>query len=243
MSLARKSFLTFFTALGVSWGQLSEGQDLSSLNEGSFVFEELIVEAESLEDEEPLRVEEVPQIIEEPILEPAPIENEEEPSPLFAPPSATSLAGEELQRALKATLGETLAGQPGISASSYTPGVSRPIIRGLDGFRVATLVDGLSSLDLSQESPDHGVSIDTGLAEALEIYRGPSALRFGSGAIGGAVNTVTRLRPTLAPEGEWETSVSAGFDSQGEAIRGSLRAKLADGPWAVGVYGLSLIHI
>ncbi|MEM9080231.1 MAG: TonB-dependent receptor [Verrucomicrobiota bacterium] len=151
--------------------------------------------------------------------------------------SSSVLAGQGLQRAMRATLGETLAGQPGVSASSYSAGASRPIIRGLDGFRVATLLDGLGTLDMSQESPDHGVAVDTALADSIEIFRGPSSLRFGSGAIGGAVNTVTRIRPTLVPEGVWETSWEAGYETQGHGSHASVRAKLADGPWAVSVYG------
>lgn len=224
MSLPRKTFLVFSGAIAISWGQEGIGPGFSGLNDGTFVFEEFVVEAESLVDEEPAEA----LVPDEPL---------ERTVPPFGSASSTSLSGEELKRALRGTLGETLAGEPGVSASSYSAGASRPVIRGLDGFRVATLLDGLGTLDLSQESPDHGVSLDTNLAESLDIYRGPSSLRFGSGAIGGAVNTVTRLRPTLAPEGDWEMSISAGFDSQGNGVRGALGAKLADGPWAVSVYG------
>jgi len=45
----------------------------------------------------------------------------------------TVLEGEELVRAREATLGETLAGQPGITSSHFGAGASRPIIRGMDG--------------------------------------------------------------------------------------------------------------
>ena len=238
MPLLRKSFLLFSVVVAVSCWQPSEAQ-VFGLGGDVFVLDEIVVEATPLEDEESPQ----PQKLDPPeeIAEPAPgSSNEdgfEEQGLPFASPSSTSLSGEKLQRVLKATLGETLAGQPGVSSSSYTQGASRPIIRGLDGFRVATLLDGLGTLDLSRESPDHGVSVDTGLARALEIYRGPSSLRFGSGAIGGAVNTVTRIRPTLVPEGDWEVLLSGGYDSQGDGIRGALRAKIADGPWAVSVYG------
>lgn len=238
----RKRFLIFTATVSLLARLASEGQEPQDLNEGGYVLEEFVVEAESLKDKgrrknwgDPTAVPPLREPL--PVEQPSGSEEPEETTPSFGSPSATALSGEELQRALKVTLGETLAGQPGISASSYSPGVSRPIIRGLDGFRVATLIDGLGTMDLSQESPDHGVSIDTGLADALEIYRGPSALRFGSGAIGGAVNTVTRLRPTLAPEGDWETALSAGYDSQGNGFRGSAGAQLADGLWAVSVFG------
>lgn len=154
----------------------------------------------------------------------------------FGGGSTSTLAGPKLDRVIRSTLGETLAGQPGVSASGYSAGASRPIIRGLDGFRVATVLDGLGTLDLGQESPDHGVAIDTALAEAIQIHRGPSALRYGSGAIGGAVNTITRLRPTLVPEGDFKAFLTAGYNTQGDETHASLSATIAEGLWAFHAY-------
>lgn len=240
MNAEVRSFRKSFLILSL-FGRTAWGQDISGFESEGFVLEEIVVEAESLVEEAPpvkLRplVKEEPQPL--PVVEEPPVSQESEPPPPppFSPRSATTLSGDELQRALQSTLGETLAGQPGVSASSFTRGSSRPIIRGLDGFRVLTLLDGLGTLDLSDESPDHGVSLDTELAESIEIYRGPSALRFGSGAIGGAVNTTTRLRPTLAPEGGWESALATGFDSQGNGYRGVFRTEVADGPWAVNAF-------
>ena len=46
---------------------------------------------------------------------------------------AQVLTGDDLLKARAATLGETLDNQPGVSASSFGAGASRPIIRGLGG--------------------------------------------------------------------------------------------------------------
>jgi len=145
---------------------------------------------------------------------------------------SSTMGGERLQRILRPTLGDTLAGQPGVTSSSYSPGATRPIIRGLDGFRVATQIDGLGTMDLGPESPDHGVAIDPLIAKSIEIHRGPSALRFGSGAIGGAVNTITGIRPTLIPKGNWEATLTTGYNTQGDGKHAKLGAKLAEGLWA-----------
>ena len=145
---------------------------------------------------------------------------------------SSTMGGERLQRILRPTLGDTLAGQPGVTSSSYSPGTTRPIIRGLDGFRVATQIDGLGTMDLGPESPDHGVAIDPLIAKSIEIHRGPSALRFGSGAIGGAVNTITGIRPTLIPEGNWDATLTTGYNTQGDGKHAKLGAKLAEGLWA-----------
>ena len=49
------------------------------------------------------------------------------------------LTGEELRRKQALTIGETLAREPGISASDFGRGASRPVIRGLGGSRVRIL--------------------------------------------------------------------------------------------------------
>ena len=100
-----------------------------------------------------------------------------------------------LARERAASLGDTLAGQAGIHSSSFGPGASRPIIRGLDGPRIKTTENGLSSADVSTISPDHAVSSETLGARQIEILRGPATLLHGSGAIGGLVNVVTDRIP------------------------------------------------
>jgi len=99
---------------------------------------------------------------------------------------------EQLARDVRPSIGETLAGQPGVSASSFGPTASRPILRGLQGERVRILSDGIGTLDLSSSDPDHQVTINPLTAERIEVLRGPSALLFGSSAIGGVVNVITK---------------------------------------------------
>ena len=53
----------------------------------------------------------------------------------------------------------------GVSATSFSPGASRPVLRGFQGERVRVLTDGLGSLDVSNTSTDHGVTIDPLTAE------------------------------------------------------------------------------
>src|SRR5689334_16977548 len=67
----------------------------------------------------------------------------------------TILTGEELTRQLRPSIGETLARQPGVSATSFGPSASRPILRGFQGERVRVLTDGIGSIDVSNTSVDH----------------------------------------------------------------------------------------
>ncbi|KAA2285808.1 TonB-dependent receptor [Arenimonas fontis] len=106
------------------------------------------------------------------------------------------LAGEDLDARKAGTLGETLERLPGVQSSSFGPGVGRPIIRGQDGARVRTLAGGIGSMDVSTVSVDHAVAIEPFLADQIEVLKGPAALLYGSGAIGGAVNVVDGRVPT-----------------------------------------------
>jgi len=105
--------------------------------------------------------------------------------------STTVLGGTALSRQQQATLGETLAGLPGVSSSYFGPGASRPIIRGLGGDRIRILENGTGTLDASVASPDHAVSVEPFLVEQVEVVRGPASLLYGSSAVGGVVNVVT----------------------------------------------------
>ena len=117
--------------------------------------------------------------------------------------SGTSVvSGAELARELRPTIGETLARQPGVSATSFGPNASRPILRGFQGERVRVLTDGIGSLDVSNTSVDHAVAVNPLTAERIEVLRGPSALLFGSSAIGGVVNVIDARIPRRVPE-EW----------------------------------------
>ena len=100
------------------------------------------------------------------------------------------LAGEKLDEAKAPTLGETVGKLPGVQSSNFGAGVGRPIIRGLDGARVAVLSGGMGTQDVSTVSQDHNVSVEPFLADQIEVLKGPGTLLYGNGAIGGVVNVV-----------------------------------------------------
>jgi iron complex outermembrane receptor protein len=122
----------------------------------------------------------------------------------------------DLRRLAQSTLGETLAWQPGVTSSYFSPGASRPVIRGLEGFRVRMLRDGVGTLDVSDTSPDHGVALDPLLVREIDIHRGPSALLFGNSAIGGAVNAQTRSIPSELPQSMVSGAVESRYETVGD---------------------------
>jgi iron complex outermembrane receptor protein len=107
--------------------------------------------------------------------------------------SVTSLNGQQLtMRANASSLGELLDNEPGIAKRSFGPGTSRPVIRGFDGDRVLVLADGARTGTLSSQSGDHGEPVDASAVERVEVVRGPATLLYGSSAIGGVVNILSR---------------------------------------------------
>jgi iron complex outermembrane receptor protein len=111
-----------------------------------------------------------------------------------------SLTGEALVHRRQATIGETLQGLPGVNADTFGGGASRPVIRGQAAPRVKVLADSAEVMDASQVSPDHAVVAEPLLLKGVEVFRGPSALVFGGGAIAGAVNLIDERVPTAIPE-------------------------------------------
>ncbi|WP_022683803.1 TonB-dependent receptor domain-containing protein [Sphingobium bisphenolivorans] len=115
--------------------------------------------------------------------------------------SGTSVvSGQELTRALRPTIGDTLAHQPGVSSTSFGPNASRPVLRGFQGERVRILTDGIGSFDVSNTSVDHAVAINPLTADRIEVLRGPAALLYGSSAIGGVVNVIDSRIPRRVPD-------------------------------------------
>ncbi|MSU68781.1 MAG: TonB-dependent receptor [Opitutaceae bacterium] len=113
--------------------------------------------------------------------------------------ATTVLSGSSLRLKQQATLGETLSAETGIHTTSFGPGASRPIIRGLGGDRIRILENSVGTLDASVASPDHAVSVEPFLVERIEIVRGPASLLYGSNAVGGVVNVITHRIETDLP--------------------------------------------
>ncbi len=150
--------------------------------------------------------------------------------------SGTSIVtGEELQRSLRPTIGETLARQPGVSATSFGPNASRPVLRGFQGERIRVLTDGIGSIDVSNTSVDHAVAINPLIAERVEVLRGPSALLFGSSAVGGVVNVIDTRIPRSVPDNGYRLGGNATYGSAANERSGSAAAD-------VGVGGGFVVH-
>lgn len=140
-----------------------------------------------------------------------------------------ALTEEDIQQNLDGQIGEVLDKLPGVSSTSFTPGASRPILRGQDGERVRVLIDGLGSADVANTSADHATSIDPLTVTRVEVLRGPAALLYGSQALGGVVNVVDRRIPTELPEDGLKFDALLAADTASDLLTGSVSLDAALG--------------
>ena len=139
------------------------------------------------------------------------------------------LSGETLIRKTRAQLGDTLATMPGVSASSFAPGASRPVLRGFDAARVRLLAEGVGSLDASTVSADHAVAIDTLTIERIDVLHGAEVLLYAGDPAGGAVNVLDRRIPRTVPERGYAALATATYGSaaDGTSLGASVDVALA----------------
>lgn len=139
----------------------------------------------------------------------------------FAPVMVTT--AQELEAARGATITDTLQSKPGISGSTFAAGANRPIIRGLDNFRVRIQENGIGSHDVSALSEDHAFPIDPFAADRVEVVRGPATLRYGSHAIGGVVAVENERIPTSVPAGGFLSEARGGLSSVDDGRDGAFK--------------------
>ena len=145
---------------------------------------------------------------------------------------SATIEGDALTARLRGQIGESLARLPGVSATSFSPGASRPVLRGFDGDRIRVLVDGIGAIDASSVSADHAVVFDALTVDHIDVIHGPAVLLFGGQAIGGAVNAIDKRIPRRVPERVSVTALggyatAADERSAGGAITAPIGSKLA----------------
>jgi len=143
-------------------------------------------------------------------------------NPLDVAQPASVVSGDDLRRQIAGSLGETLSAQPGVSSTYFGPTASRPVIRGMSGYRVQTLQDGLASLDVSGLSQDHAVTLESVVSQQIEIIKGPAALLYGSGAAGGLVNVVSNRVPMTVADKPLSGAAEVRTDSASDERTGAV---------------------
>lgn len=132
-----------------------------------------------------------------------------------------------------ANIADSLDEKPGISGTTYAPGANRPVIRGLDTYRVRVQENGIGSHDVSALSEDHVVPIDPFTAKRIEVIRGPATLRYGGQAFGGVVAVENDRIPSVIPPGGISGEIKGDLSSVDEGKNGAARITAGGGGFAV----------
>lgn len=151
--------------------------------------------------------------------------------------SVSVITSEEIeQNAGAKTIADLLEGVvPGIRVNNDGgQGIDRIKIRGEDSFRTVVMIDGQR---ITEHKSMSGVPllIDSSQVERIEVIRGPASVLYGSDAIGGVVNIITKKGGTKPVQGQ----VSAGYDSSSNGKSASASIYGAAGGWKyrIGVAG------
>jgi vitamin B12 transporter len=117
--------------------------------------------------------------------------------------SLTVITGEQIRQSQKATVSEVLRGVPGLDVVQQGPmgSLTSVFMRGASSQGTKVLIDGMPANDPSNASRMYDFStLTTDNVERIEVLRGPQSTLYGSDAVGGVVNIVTK-------RGEGPTSV------------------------------------
>lgn len=109
-----------------------------------------------------------------------------------------------------------------------TPGQGAAIIRGLKGSSVLHLVDGtrLNNAIFRSAPTQYLALVPTGAVERIEVLRGTAASLYGSDAVGGVVQLVTRVPEFDTDETAYRGEVYAAYDTAelGRMLSGTVDA-------------------
>ena len=81
---------------------------------------------------------------------------------------------------------EALSVIPGVYSANLGNGIAKPVIRGMQGMRVVTMLNAMR-FDAQQWGGDHGIGIGNAGVGSAEVIKGPASLIYGADAMGGVV--------------------------------------------------------
>lgn len=125
---------------------------------------------------------------------------------------------EELNAVPTTNLGQAIEQIPGVYNSSTGNGVSKPVIRGLQGTRVVSVLNGIR-IENQQWGGDHGMGITELGIGTVEAIKGPASLVYGADALGGVIYYADE---SFANQKTQELKTSSQFESNSLGTTSSL---------------------
>ncbi|CAN5384082.1 TonB-dependent receptor [soil metagenome] len=120
---------------------------------------------------------------------------------------------------------------PGINQLSTGAGISKPVIRGMYGNRIQTVVMGMR-FDNQQWQDEHGLGLQDIGVDRVEVIKGPAALMYGSEAMGGVINIIEE-KPAFSDSIQSDISSRIFSNTFGAGIDGGVRKSAENHSWRI----------
>ena len=154
------------------------------------------------------------------------------PRQLFETPrQVISIPEEQIREQAPVQVVQTMTQRDaGVIMDIRTATTGDPIMRGFAGFNLLTLIDGNTLSTLWGEggfgADDMYGKIDSDTVERIEIVHGPHSVLYGSNALGGVINVITRTAPFDYQEEGYRFGgrARATYYSNGDGLRTRLEA-------------------
>lgn len=109
--------------------------------------------------------------------------------------AVTVISHDEIEKQGPKSVRDLLEGQPGVDVTETggPGGITSVYLRGTEGRHTLVLVDGVRANDISSTGGETDLSlISPQIIDRIEIVRGPQSALYGSDAIGGVINIITK---------------------------------------------------
>ncbi len=136
----------------------------------------------------------------------------------------TVFNSDEIESKGYTTVTGIISNAPGVDVNDAGPFRARPVIRSMFGSRTLVLVDGARLNDHREVVDFAGVSmslVDVNEIERVEVLNGPSSVLYGSDAMGGVINIITKdyaFTPVTSPFIRYSSSYSTADEQSSNRV-------------------------
>jgi outer membrane receptor protein involved in Fe transport len=151
------------------------------------------------------------------------------------PQTVSVTSADQIEQRVPRSTFEAIERAPNLTALETNPARERPRLRGLASTRLLVLIDGEK---LNNARSDPGASgapiaiIDPSQLESVEVVGGSGSSLYGSDAIAGTINLITKSPPRPDAGAVFGARLDGNYSSNGEVRRGNLTATLANSQFA-----------
>lgn len=148
-------------------------------------------------------------------------------------------SSELAKRSQGETLGDFLKNEQFVDSASYGPAVGRPVVRGMDSYRVGVMNGNVILNDLSAMSQDHAVGILPRASEKIQLLKGPSSLLYGNYS-GGVIRVLGEEHESKLLKQGYHLELNSEYGSNGAGLSSGGIVRLSD--HNLSFYGNTFYH-